>query len=383
MIQKKLVGITIKTTIKATIKATTIKTTIKVRKRMIGSTGISLVIFWGMIFGVVCSSFGTEMVWAATMDDSESITDTAMGTDCSVRVFGAKGAAKDIIDMLSDIENRYLSWRIEGSDIANLNEKASEDKSVTPSEWTYDYLEKVLALANESNGAFDPTLGRLSQLWNLGTDEPYIPKKSEVTELLFETGWEKITLDNGKVYLKDGVQIDLGAAGKGIGCDEARILLEETDAEAAVVAVGGSILTYGDKPDGKPWKIGITNPRTEDGEAYLGSLTIEGTRSISTSGDYEKYVIEDGVRYHHILDPKTGYPAESGLISVTIVCEEGWLSDGLSTACFVLGYEDSLPLLETYQAEAVFVTEDKKVLVTDGLKDTFTLTDSSYEQVEE
>ena len=94
-------------------------------------------------------------------------------------------------------------------------------------------------------------------------------------------------------------------------------------------------------------------------------------------------MIENDVRYHHILDPKTGYPADSGLISVTIVCEDGWLSDGLSTACFVLGYEDSLPLLETYQAEAVFVTEDKEVIVTDGLKDMFTLTDSSYEQVEE
>ena len=194
---------------------------------------------------------------------------------------------------------------------------------------------------------------------------------------------EKINLGDGEVFLKDGVQIDLGAVGKGIGCDEARKMLEEADADAAVVSVGGSILTYGKKPDGKPWKIGIANPRNEDGESYLGSLTIDGTCSISTSGDYEKYVIEDGVRYHHILDQKTGYPAESGLISVTIVCDDGWLSDGLSTACFVLGYEDSLPLLETYQAEAVFVTEDKEVIVTDGLKDMFTLTDSSYEQVEE
>ena len=244
-------------------------------------------------------------------------------------------------------------------------------------------MEKVFELAKESNGAFDPTLGRLSQLWNLGTANPYIPKKSEVTELLSETGWEKITLDDGDVYLKDGVQIDLGAVGKGIGCDEALKILEDKNASAAVVAVGGSILTYGEKPDGKPWKVGIANPRNEDGESYLGALTIEGTRSISTSGDYEKYVIKDGVRYHHILDPETGYPAESGLISVTIVCEDGWLSDGLSTACFVLGYEDSLPLLEAYQAEAVFVTEDKKVIVTDGLNDLFTLTDSSYEQIEE
>ena len=331
---------------------------------------------------MVCSCISAQLVWAAKTD-SESITDTAMGTDCSVRVYGSDGTAKDIMEMLSDIENKYLSWRIEGSDIANINENASESEPVMPSKWTYSYLENVLDLARKSSGAFDPTLGRVSQLWNLESDNPYIPSKSELTEFLLETGWEKINLGDGEVFLKDGVQIDLGAVGKGIGCDEARKMLEEADADAAVVSVGGSILTYGKKPDGKPWKIGIANPRNEDGESYLGSLTIDGTCSISTSGDYEKYVIEDGVRYHHILDPKTGYPADSGLISVTIVCEKGWLSDGLSTACFVLGYEDSLPLLETYQAEAVFVTEDKEVIVTDGLKDMFTLTDSSYEQVEE
>lgn len=336
----------------------------------------------GMSFAAVCSCTSMEIAWADTQDDSESLTDTAMGTDCSVRVFGAKGAAKDIMDMLSDIENKYLSWRVEGSDIANLNENASEKESVTPSEWTYDYLKKIFELAQKSDGAFDPTLGSLSQLWNLGTANPYIPQKSEVTELLSKTGWENVSFDDGEVFLKNGVQIDLGAVGKGIGCDEALKILEEKNASAAVVSVGGSILTYGEKTDGKPWKVGIANPRNEDGESYLGALTIEGTRSISTSGDYEKYVLEDGVRYHHILDPKTGYPSDSGLISVTVVCEEGWLSDGLSTACFVLGYDDSLPLLEEYDAEAVFVTKEKEVVVTDGLKDIFTLTDASYEQVE-
>ena len=119
-------------------------------------------------------------------------------------------------------------------------------------------------------------------------------------------------------------------------------------------------------------------------ESASAAIYQNGTLIKIISNDHEEtFRIEDGVRYHHILDTKTGYPAESGLISVTIVCEKGWLSDGLSTACFVLGYEDSLPLLETYQAEAVFVTEDKEVIVTDGLKDMFTLTDSSYEQVEE
>ena len=241
---------------------------------------------------MVCSCIGTQLVWA-DKTNSESITDTAMGTDCSVRVYGSDGTAKDIMDMLSDIENKYLSWRIEGSDIANINENASENESVMPSNWTYSYLENVLDLARKSSGAFDPTLGRVSQLWNLESDNPYIPSKSELTELLLETGWEKISLSDGEVFLKDSVQIDLGAVGKGIGCDEARKMLEEADADAAVVSVGGSILTYGKKPDGKPWKIGIANPRNEDGESYLGSLTINGTCSISTSGDYENFRSEN------------------------------------------------------------------------------------------
>ena len=170
---------------------------------------------------MVCSCIGTQLVWA-DKTNSESIADTAMGTDCSVRVYGSDGTAKDIMDMLSDIENKYLSWRIEGSDIANINENASESEPVMPSKWTYSYLENVLDLARKSSGAFDPTLGRVSQLWNLESDNPYIPSKSELTELLLETGWEKINLGDGEVFLKDGVQIDLGAVGKGIGCDEAR-----------------------------------------------------------------------------------------------------------------------------------------------------------------
>ena len=132
---------------------------------------------------MVCSCIGTQLVWA-DKTNSESITDTAMGTDCSVRVFGSDGTAKDIMDMLSDIENKYLSWRIEGSDIANINENASENEPVMPSKWTYGYLENVLDLARKSRGAFNPTLGRVSQLWNLESDNHYIPSKSELTELL-------------------------------------------------------------------------------------------------------------------------------------------------------------------------------------------------------
>ena len=324
---------------------------------------------------------GVVTVLADTKTESAGITDTAMGTDCSVLVYAdekkAKQTAQDVMDMLSYIEEKHLSWRIEGSDIANVNKNASDGNSYETSEWTWGYLEKILDLSEKSDGAFDPTLGEISTLWNLGTDNPYIPQKKEIVDLLKKTGWEKVILEDGKVALGDEVRIDLGAVGKGIGCDEAKKLLEDTDIQAAVVSVGGSILTYGKKVDSRPWKVAISNPRKDNSQSYLGILTIEGNAFISTSGDYEKYVIEDGVRYHHILDPQTGYPADSGLISVTIVCDEGWLSDGLSTACFVLGYDKSLSLLEKYGAEAIFVTDEKEVMVTEGLKDIFSLTDET------
>ena len=151
------------------------------------------------------------------------------------------------------------------------------------------------------------------------------------------------------------------------------------EVSGAVIAVGGSILLYGSKADGSDWNVAVQNPRGQDGEA-MGLLSLSGTTNVSTSGDYEKYFMQDGKRYHHILDPSTGYPADSGLISVTIVSDSGLLSDGLSTACFVLGKEKGEKLLETYGAEGVFIDQNKKVTVTKGLKDKFTILNKEYKQ---
>lgn len=178
--------------------------------------------------------------------------------------------------------------------------------------------------------------------------------------------------------------------GKGIACDRIKDLLDEdmiaqredTGTQGAIVSVGGSILVYGKKPDGEKWTVAIQDPRGPDGE-YMGVLSLDDTTVVSTSGDYEKYFMENGKRYHHILDPHTGYPAESGLISVTVVCENGLLSDGLSTACFVLGKERGLKLLEEYGAEGVIIDKDKKVTVTDGLQKQLTILNDSYKLMKE
>jgi thiamine biosynthesis lipoprotein len=166
----------------------------------------------------------------------------------------------------------------------------------------------------------------------------------------------------------ENITVDLGAVGKGYALDYVKGILDTGNLKGAVVAVGGSVMVYGSKTDGSDFRVGIRNPKGAIDE-MTGYLSFPGGSNIciSTSGNYEKYFVVDGVRYHHILDRTTGYPAKSGLASVTVVCENGLYSDALSTACFVLGYEASLPLLEKYNAEAVFIDDDNGITVTEGL----------------
>lgn len=312
----------------------------------------------------------------------ESSVAAVMGTDASAVIYGARGIADQVMDMLADSETDWLSWRVEGSDIYNLNLAAENKESYVPKEKTLEYLSRAQELKEKSGGAFDVTIGALSRLWGLGTPDARVPDADEIEALLPKEQDDRMCIDGDTVWVQQGAYVDLGAIGKGIGCQEAEVLLENTTASGAVVAVGGSVLLYGEKGNGKPWRVKISNPRKETGDSALGTLTLTGTQYVSTSGDYEKYLMEDGKRYHHILDPHTGYPAQSGLISVTIVCKEGWLSDGLSTACFVLGYENSLELLKAYDAEAIFVDENHSVCVTEGLKEAFELSGTSYELVD-
>lgn len=136
-------------------------------------------------------------------------------------------------------------------------------------------------------------------------------------------------------------------------------------------------MSYGSKPDGSAWQVAVTDPRDTEGD-YLEQLLLNGTEFLSTSGDYEKYFIEDGVRYHHILDPATGYPARSGLTSVTVVCDDGLNADGLSTACFVLGKEKAEELLKKYNADGLFVDASDHVWMTEGMKERFQLLKDTY-----
>lgn len=320
----------------------------------------------------------TTVVYA---DDVEKYTNTdfAMDTVVSETLYtSGEDINTQIGEKLREMETSLLSWTDEGSQISRLN--AADGKTVEVSDELAADLGKIRQLSEDSDGAFAPTLGKIIRLWDIGGENAHIPEQSELDQLLPAVGYEKIQLDGNKVTLLDGCTLDLGAVGKGMGCDLiVDYLKTQPEVSGMILNLGGSsVLTYGQKPDGSAWKIALTDPRDTEGD-YLGVITLEDGQFLSTSGDYEKYFMEDGKRYHHILDPETGYPVWNGLTSVTIVCDQGYLADGLSTACFVLGMEKAGPLLEKYGAEAVFVDEDKNVYVTDGMMDQFELMKDGYE----
>lgn len=306
--------------------------------------------------------------------------DTAMGTVVQQNVYAtenAETAVSDISAILRRLEEDELSRRLDTAELYAINSAAGEDAGIEVSEEMSQLLDRCLDVWKESDGALDVTIGAVVGLWDIdswageGKDAAFMPPADEELQAaLAACGGEKLRKQKRMLFLPEGMQIDLGAVGKGIALDRILIYLAEREnITGAIISVGGSILTYGQKPDGSCWRVGVTDPA--DTAANIGTLKLEGQWCVSTSGDYERYVEVDGVRYHHIIDPATGYPADSGVAGVTILSRDGFLSDALSTACFILGAERGIPLAEHYGAEALFVGKDGSIIMTDGMLEYF------------
>lgn len=279
----------------------------------------------------------------------------AMGTVVTQRIFGGSDADADAVTAAITALDAEISRYIETSAVAELNRSGHADSAVLA-----ELIRTCNAVSAASGGAFDITVGKLTRLWDFDNGGS-LPQASDIQAALGGIGAARLTVDGDAVTAASGTAVDLGAVGKGAACDAARAVLEARGVPGAIVSVGGSVLAYGSRnAAGDKWRIAVRHPRNAD--ATLGVIELT-SGCVSTSGDYEKYFEADGVRYHHLLDPATGYPAESGLVSVTVVCESGLLSDALSTACFVLGAEKSLPLLDAYGAGAIFVFGDLRVKV--------------------
>lgn len=297
----------------------------------------------------------------------------AMDTFVSAKVkgFAAKDAAGGISTLVRELDSKQLSRYTSGSEISRIN---SEAETVLSDEMR-DYITELLEVGKMSGGKFDIALGAVSDLWSFN-DSPRVPSTDELTEALSRSGSDKLSLSGNTLTRADGCIIDLGSAGKGIALDKVKSYLSDKKISSAVVSVGGSVLLYGKGS----FNVGVRDPW---GEAGRSVMTVRlGAGCVSTSGSYERCFEQGGKRYHHILDPDTGLPVENGLVSVTVISDSGLLSDALSTACFVLGAEGGAKLAAKYGCEAIFITEDKKVICTDGIKPNVTVLADGYTVVE-
>ena len=306
-----------------------------------------------------------------------SRTEFLMNTVMTIKIYDThdENILDKIYSRLREIENR-MSATLNDSDVNKINENAGI-RPVTINEDTYFVINKAKYYAEISNGACDPTIGPLVNLWNISSGEKNrmsIPNIEEIDEKKSYVNYKNLELlDNNQVFLKEkNMRIDLGSIVKGYAADEVSRILTENGVKSAIIDLGGNIFAHGEKSDGSYWNIGIQDPFKFTGN-YLGILKAKNS-SIVTSGDYERFFEYNGKRYHHILDTKTGCPAENELSGVCFISNKSIDGDALSTTLFVLGLDNGMELVNSLEnIEAIFITKDKSIYITKNLKDKFTL----------
>lgn len=319
-------------------------------------------------------------------EDKEPLSKTEfmMDTVMTIKIYDKKDEEilDKAFDRIKEIEGR-MSNTIENSDISKINKEAGKNP-VEVDEEVYKVLTKAKYFAELTDGAYEPTIGPLVELWDIRNegknDKHTIPTKEDIKKAANKVDYRKLELLEGnKVFLKEeGMKLDLGGIAKGYAGDETTRVLKENGVSSGIVDLGGNIYAIGSKEGDKDWKIGIQNPKETRG-SYAGIVEVEDT-SVVTSGDYERYFEVDGKRYHHIIDSKTGYPVDNELSAISIVTESSTDADALSTALFVLGREKSEELLKNLEGiEVLYLTKSGKAYISDEIKDSFTLKNNNFD----
>ena len=285
----------------------------------------------------------------------------ALDTVVTITIYagGGEAEAQAALARVDECE-ALLSAHRQGSDIVFLN-GADADENVLVSPLTADVLRAGLEIGEKTGGALDITLYAVSQLWDYKSENPQVPDEAAVRAALEKSGRGRVCVEGNSVCT-GGAQLDLGAIAKGAVGDEVMACLKEQGVTCALVNLGGNILTLGEKADGSPWTIAVASPF---GEGYAGRIEVGGGKAVATSSGAQRYFEKDGVVYHHILDPETGYPARSGLALVTVIADDGLTADALSTALFVAGEAQAARILEEQYPKvgAVLIRDDGSIRI--------------------
>ena len=292
----------------------------------------------------------------------------ALDTAITLKVYGSKRVVvlKKLEDKINELDD-MLSTGKETSEVSRLNRSGEAVLSPTVA----NLVKRSLDIYKKTDGLFDITIYPLMELWGFPTKNYKVPSEKEIEEKLKLVGSDKIDFneETRKISFKNkGMEIDFGGIGKGYITDELVKILTDEKVESAIINLGGNVFGFRKKPDGSLWNIAIRDPNEPD--KYMAAIRLEDS-AVITSGGYERYFEENGVIYHHILDPRTGKPSESGLKSVSIISKEGTLADALSTSLFIMGEEKAIGYWKENGSnfDILLMTNDNRLLVSAGIKD--------------
>ncbi|AOT72760.1 FAD:protein FMN transferase [Geosporobacter ferrireducens] len=325
-----------------------------------------------------------SMLLTGCTKEKTLITDSAymLGTYLQISIWTedqqkGKEVIAECFRRIQEIEQN-MSVNIEDSEVTKINKNAGIEQ-VAVSNDTAFVLGKAKEYAALTKGAYDPSIGPLVKLWGIETDHERVPEKNEIDEALKYVNYNAIQIqDENKIKLADrGMFIDLGGIAKGYAADEVANILRKRGIQHAMVNLGGNVYALGNKIDGDDWKVGIQNPYEPTG-THMGIVEINNMTVVS-SGNYERYFMKGDIRYHHIIDPKTGYPAENGVISTVIISNSSIDADALSTGIYVLGLEKGMELIENINdVECIIITEDKGVYLSSGMEGKLKISNDTF-----
>ena len=330
---------------------------------------LSVSVFAFLLAAAACGGLETPL----------SRTDFVLWTTCTVTLYdhAVQGNLDAVFDRLREIHNR-LSVNIPESELDAVSAAAGRT-AVHVTDDVFYVIKEALRYSALSDGLFDPTVGTLMKVWKMNSEEGRIPAPADIARALSLVNWRDVVMDDAAktIFVKrPGMRLDAGGVLKGYAADEAARILASRGVKSAMIDLGGNILAMGAKPDGSPWRIGLQNPDSERGISF-GTVGVVD-KSVVTSGVYEHYFIQNGKRYHHIMDTRTGYPVENGIVAVTMISSLSMDADGWDTTLLTMGAARGLAVARTLGLDAIMVGSDHKIYATESAKKMLTITDPDF-----